>query len=166
MRYWFDTEFHDDGTTIELISIGMVSEDNRAYYAESADYDRQRATPWIREHVLPYLGGNCLQTRREIRAGIQTFIDPPLRFGGTSTTPEFWAFCGEYDWIVLRQLFGDLMAWPHAWPIFAMDIAQWRVHLGSPELPRQIDTQHHALADARHVRACWLALEEVRRANP
>ncbi len=24
MRYWFDSEFHDDGTTLALISIGVV----------------------------------------------------------------------------------------------------------------------------------------------
>jgi hypothetical protein len=29
MRYWLDTEFIEDGKTIDLISIGIVAEDGR-----------------------------------------------------------------------------------------------------------------------------------------
>ena len=29
MRYFYDTEFIEDGTTIELVSIGVVAEDGR-----------------------------------------------------------------------------------------------------------------------------------------
>lgn len=39
MKIFFDTEFtglHKDTT---LVSIGMVSEDNRQFYAELTDYD-------------------------------------------------------------------------------------------------------------------------------
>lgn len=43
MRYWFDTEFHEEQNSLELISIGLVAEDGRAYYAESSDYDWPRA---------------------------------------------------------------------------------------------------------------------------
>lgn len=31
MRYFYDTEFIEDGHTIELISIGVVAEDGREY---------------------------------------------------------------------------------------------------------------------------------------
>ncbi len=37
MRYFYDTEFIDDGRTIELISIGVTAEDGREYYAVSTD---------------------------------------------------------------------------------------------------------------------------------
>lgn len=33
MKYFLDTEFHEDGKTIDLISIGIVAEDGREYYA-------------------------------------------------------------------------------------------------------------------------------------
>ena len=33
MRYFYDTEFLEDGETIDLISIGIVAEDGREYYA-------------------------------------------------------------------------------------------------------------------------------------
>lgn len=29
MKYWLDTEFIEDGKTIDLVSIGIVSEDGR-----------------------------------------------------------------------------------------------------------------------------------------
>jgi hypothetical protein len=29
MKYWFDTEFIEDGNTIDLISIGIISDDER-----------------------------------------------------------------------------------------------------------------------------------------
>ena len=162
MKFWFDTEFHDDGTTIELISIGIVSEGDREYYAVCSEYDAARATPWISEHVLPFLVSTNRRTREEIRNDIFQFVEEGSAHDKAPSIPEFWSYCGEYDWIVLRQLFGDLMAWPSAWPIFAMDIAQWRVHLGSPELPKQTDGHHNALSDARHVRACWLELDRLR----
>ena len=46
MRYFYDTEFIEDGNTIELVSIGIVAEDGREYYAVSTDFDAARANPW------------------------------------------------------------------------------------------------------------------------
>lgn len=148
MRYWFDTEFHDDGRHIALISIGVVAEDGREYYAVSADYDPAHATDWLRHNVLPLLGGAPRQSRAAIR-------DELARFLTLDGPPEFWAECGEYDWIVLRQLFGPLEAWPQGWPWLAMDIEQWRQQLGAPEFPPQTHGQHNALEDARTARDRW-----------
>lgn len=36
-RYFYDTEFIEDGKTIDLISIGVVCEDGREFYAESQE---------------------------------------------------------------------------------------------------------------------------------
>ena len=33
MRYFYDTEFIDDGRTVELISIGVAAEDGRECYS-------------------------------------------------------------------------------------------------------------------------------------
>ncbi len=65
MRYFYDTEFIDDGRHIELISIGVVAEDGREYYAQSVEFDESKASLWVQEHVLqslvvcPHLSGNC-----------------------------------------------------------------------------------------------------------
>ena len=34
-RYFYDTEFIEDGTTIDLVSIGVVDETGREFYAVS-----------------------------------------------------------------------------------------------------------------------------------
>lgn len=63
MNYYLDTEFHEYAkkplfgkpiNTIELISIGIVSEDGREYYAVSKDFDVNLAwdNEWLRENVL------------------------------------------------------------------------------------------------------------------
>ena len=158
MRYWFDSEFHDDGTTIELISIGVVSEDGREYYAESCEYAQDRASPWIQKHVLPQLRCTQRPTRKIIRDEIARFFSDPQDVENLPSSPEFWAYCGEYDWIVLRQLFGDLMAWPRGWPVLAMDVEQWRLQLNAPNFRPQALGKHNALADARYTRSCWQEL--------
>lgn len=48
MRYFYDTEFLEDGRTIELISIGIVAEDGREYYAVSDECGYDRRVWWKR----------------------------------------------------------------------------------------------------------------------
>lgn len=55
MKIFFDTEFtglHKDTT---LISIGMVSEDGRTFYAELNDYDDSQINDWVRDNVISNL---------------------------------------------------------------------------------------------------------------
>ncbi|MFZ4538918.1 3'-5' exoribonuclease domain-containing protein [Propionivibrio sp.] len=158
MKFWFDTEFQDDGRTIDLISIAVVAEDGREYYAVSEEYRHQRASLWLQENVLKNLADAPSYSRLQIRNDLQKFFSFKTHSCDDISTPEFWAYCGEYDWIVLRQLFGDLMAWPVGWPLFAMDIEQWRVQLRAPAFRPQGLGQHNALADARYTRECWQEL--------
>ena len=46
MRYFYDTEFIEDGSTIELVSIGIVAEDGREFYAVSTEFDASNANEW------------------------------------------------------------------------------------------------------------------------
>ena len=55
MRYFIDTEFIEDGKTIDLISIGIVAEDGREYYAQSVEFDHRKASEWVKENVLLHL---------------------------------------------------------------------------------------------------------------
>lgn len=58
MKYWLDSEFIDDGRTIDLISIGIICEDGREYYAQSCEFNPQRSNKWVQENVFPHLS-NC-----------------------------------------------------------------------------------------------------------
>ena len=71
MRYFYDCEFIEDGRTIELVSIGVVAEDGREFYAVSTEFDPERAGSWVRRHVLRQAAvagvDKAWRSRREIR---------------------------------------------------------------------------------------------------
>lgn len=143
MRIFFDTEFMEDGRTIELLSIGMVREDGADLYLEAdwADYDH--ANPWVRINVLPRLDRHRHGVDREtMRARI-------LGFAGER--PDFWAYYGAYDWVVLCQLFGAMVDLPDTWPMWCHDLKQLVEQCGNPPLDKTKIT-HNALDDARWVR--------------
>jgi len=138
MKIWFDTEFIEDGKTIELLSIGLVREDGATYYAEPMETDRTKASDWVLKNVLPHLSGP-LKPRDSIASEIVDFAE---------ADPEFWAYYCSYDWVALCQLFGTMMDLPKGWPMFCRDVQQVRVDLGIADLPKQFTTEHNALSDA------------------
>lgn len=156
MKVFFDTEFIEDGKTIELISIGVVCEDGMAYYAINSECDLSRASPWVRDNVLPFLNyGNVITTEPIQRARIAHEI---VQLVGEK--PEFWAYYADYDWVVLCQLFGTMMDLPKGWPMYCRDIKQLCDHLGNPQLPKQIGGTHNALEDAKWCREAWSFLNQ------
>jgi hypothetical protein len=157
MRYWLDTEFLEDGTTIDLISIGLVAEDGREYYAEAKEFEWYRATAWLQENVQPHLiGGVARRTRAQIREEVLRFCDPDAR-----GTPEFWGYYADYDWVVFCWLFGRMTDLPKGFPMYCRDVKQWCDELGNPRLPEQGKDEHHALADARWNKRAWEFLHEL-----
>ncbi len=154
MRFFLDTEFIEDGRTIDLISIGIVADDGREYYAESNECDLTRASPWVVDNVLPHLKGPS-KSRHRIRGDVWDFM---------GDKPEVWAYYGAYDWVALCQLFGTMMALPTGWPMYVLDLKQAADFLigdrklrdGTPErlLPKT-GTQHNALDDARWTKEAW-----------
>ncbi len=150
MRFWFDTEFYENGRTIELISIGVVSEDGRTYYAETPDARRLAgATNWLATNVAPYLDDRLKYERWQIGNALITFM---------GDKPEIWAYYADYDWVALCQLFGTMMNLPKGWPMYCRDVKQLCDSLGNPKLPEQKSSEHHALADAKWTREAWLFL--------
>ncbi len=174
-RFFYDTEFIEDGHTIDLISIGIVTEDGREYYAVNRDspWKRIAKRPWLVENVvrsLPRIHGD-----RRLHVGRRNplaldFSDPTIRpydqianevesfllIGGG--VPELWADCGAYDHVVLMWLWGDMSCKPEVLPCYTNDIQQEISRSGNPDLPKQDTGAHNALADARHLRTCWQAL--------
>mgnify|MGYP000718740215 CR=1 FL=1 len=88
MKYWFDTEFIEYPCTIDLISIGIVSEDNRELYLISSEYDESKADPWVKKNVISKLGDIDPVSREEIKKQIIKFIGVlpllPLAFDNDS----------------------------------------------------------------------------------
>ncbi|MCL2781653.1 MAG: polyadenylate-specific 3'-exoribonuclease AS [Actinomycetia bacterium] len=159
MRYFYDCEFVEDGRTIELVSIGVVDETGREYYAISTEFDPARANAWVRRRVLDKLpppADPAWRSRERIRAELYDFLT-------ASCEPvELWAWMSAYDHVVLAQLWGDMRALPTALPRFTHELRQRWEDAGAPPLPEAGPDQHDALADARHNLARWRAIEAAR----
>lgn len=158
MKIYYDTEFLEDGTTIELISIGMVAEDGREYYAVNANMPIYKINGhgWLMDNVWPHLpldnNGSldhshpAVKQRLTIANEVQTFIQ-------ATPAPELWAWYAAYDHVALCQLWGRMIDLPEGVPMWTNDLKQECARLGNPDMPEQGGGEHNALADARHNRA-------------
>jgi hypothetical protein len=165
VRYFYDCEFIEDGRLIDLVSIGVVDEQGREFYAVSTEFDDSRALPWVRKHVLeklPSPGDPAWRSRERIRDDLYDFLVEPLR-SGAETDLELWAWYAAYDHVVLAQLWGSMPALPPEIPRFTKDLRQLWDDLGQPRLPGAAADRHDALVDARHNLARWRAMGAVRR---
>lgn len=156
-RWFLDTEFNEDGKTIELISIALVSEDGREYYAVSSDFEPLLCNDWVKANVLPQLAGLPTTPREVIAKEIRELL---LADGDK---PEIWAYFADYDWVALCQLYGPMVALPDRFPRFCMDLKQLMVseYLKKVDLPAQSGAEHDALEDARWVRAAHRKVLEI-----
>lgn len=147
MRYFYDTEFIEDGHTIDLISIGVAAEDGREYYGVSTEFDPQRAGSWVRAKVLPKLpppASPLWRSRTQIRSDLETF------FGVDGGEPiELWAWVAAYDHVALCQLWGPMTELPSAMPRFTRGLRQLWEDRGCPRMPPRPRDTHDALVDAR-----------------
>ena len=55
MLIFGDTEYTGLHQQTTLISIGLVSQDGKTFYAELNDYDTQQINPWLNENVIKRL---------------------------------------------------------------------------------------------------------------
>lgn len=151
MRVYFDTEFIEDGRTIDLLSIGAVREDGATFYAEPEETDRTRANYWVVENVLPHLHGPVVPTSK-IAADFREFA---------GQSPEFWAYYADYDWVALCQLYGRMIDLPKGWPMYCRDFKQWLDENGNPKLDKHRGAEHNALDDALWLKrmACKLMVK-------
>lgn len=190
MKLFYDCEFLEDGHTVELISIGMVAEDGRELYAVNEGieqdplYSRICKHQWLMENVVPHLplstgstgtqkghgrlttsssycgffnldmASNIVMPRRMIRNAVRNFIQ-------ATPDPELWAWYAAYDHVALCQLWGPMAHLPKGVPMFTCDLKQEAMRLGNPEMPKQAEGEHNALADARHNRVMSEFLDSI-----
>jgi hypothetical protein len=163
VRFFYDCEFIEDGTTIDLVSIGVVGEDGREFYAVSTEFDERRAGDWVRANVLPKLpspADPAWRSRERLRADLLAFLT-----GGPGEV-ELWAWIAAYDHVALCQLWGAMPALPRALPRFTRELRQRWEDAGRPPLPPPTSDAHDALADARLNRLRWQAITAAMAASP
>jgi hypothetical protein len=161
-RFFYDTEFIEDGTTIDLVSIGVVDETGREFYAVSTEFDPDRAIPWVRRNVLdklPSPADAAWRSRERIREDLLAFLTGP------GEEIELWAWFAAYDHVALAQLWGPMPALPKALPRFTRDLRQRWEDVGKPALPQPPSDAHDAVADARYNLTRWRLIEQHRMAR-
>lgn len=165
MKYFFDTEFIEDGKTIDLISIGIVRADGRELYLESAEAALERANPWVVENVLPHLGPvEARVSRAAMRRALLEFTAAEREAAQWllegDAVVQFVGYYADYDWVALCQLFGCMIDLPVGWRQFSLDLRQLSFHMGI-DIQQPAGAHHHALEDARWIRRAWQAVEYV-----
>ena len=155
-RYFLDTEFYDlpaEGFAVELISLALVSEDNREFYGVNQDFDEENCPhQWLQDHVIPKLPPQSDRISiQEIRQGVLDMIEP-------AETVEIWAKNGAYDDFILCRLFGGmgplrriLEAEKGVKNLVFRDTNELRRIFGESSVPAMPEQEKHdALLDARH----------------
>src|SRR5215471_8303689 len=133
-RYFYDCEFIEDGRLIDLVSIGVVDEYGREFYAISTEFDPAPAVPWVRRNVLdrlPSPGDPAWRSRARIREELHAFLTEPIN----GQELELWAWYAAYDHVVLAQLWGRMPDLPREIPRFTKDLRQLWDDAGRPPLP-------------------------------
>lgn len=176
MIYAYDTEFIEHTVrvgrlgrkvhTIDLISIGIVCEDGREYYAvvENAPWKDIQREPWLMDNVIPSLPQAYGDQRNHLpKSWLINFEDPQVKPKKKIATevrdfllagnglPRLWANYGAYDHVVLAGgLFGRMIDLPKGLPMWTNDIQQEAARR-SVAIVEQGEGVHNALEDARHV---------------
>ena len=166
-HYFMDTEFMEDGArgkgSIDLISIGIVDEDGRTFYAINREADLSKANDFVQKQVVPKLPPRddpAWMSPEQIAEGVLAFLRPDER------EPHMWTWYGAYDHVVFCWLFGTMSELPDGLAMFARDLklmlpffeANCGQRIYAPSKPRNA---HDALADAVWLKDYWGEVEKM-----
>ena len=129
-KVFFDTEFTGLHQNTTLISIGLISECGKTFYAEFNDYDKSQIDEWLQDNVInnlkfkePKQGEDeyYLATRSEenkvpndlyksfsieLRDETSVIKHQLLQWLEQFEQVEIWSDCLSYDWVLFNQIFG------------------------------------------------------------
>lgn len=176
-RIYYATEFTGLHAGTTLISIGLVTDDDKEFYAELTDYDDSQVDDWIQEHVLGNLLFNEFETVSK-QFGNITFVKGTSEEVGTQLQAwlrtfnhvELWSDVCHYDMVLFQELFGGASGVPGNVDYICYDIATVFKMFGiDPNISREafIDkpiegVKRNALHDAKVIRACYDKLQRNR----
>lgn len=163
-RCFVDTEFYEDGSTIDLISIGAVRSDGGEFYAVNQDAKLHLVSPWVRANVLPQLPpfhDAAWMPRARIAERFSSFMGASHFEPKLPSVTEVYGYYSDYDWVAICQLYGTMMGLPNHFPRYCLDLKQLSWLLGNPKHPPQERGVHNALEDARWNRDLYAFLRTV-----
>lgn len=182
MNLYFDTEFTGLRKNTTLVSIGVVADDGKKFYAEFTDFDEKQCDQWIEDNVLKHLilnGNDNLDARlgegenTTVVLGCKDDIKNELAdWISQFESVQFVSDVCHYDFVLLIDLFGTAWDFPKNVSAYCHDINQDIArHYGISEkdafdmsredivfelYQRVIDgSKHNALYDAEVIRAIY-----------
>ena len=112
MKIFFDTEFTGLHKNTTLISIGLVDENGRTFYAEFSDYDKSQCDKWIHDNVIKHLRLGTyehygLNVNNTEVYGSKEFIKGKLSdWLSQYEKVELISDCCHYDMVLFIDIFG------------------------------------------------------------
>ncbi len=180
MKYFIDTEFIEGFHKplfgkkrhfIDLISIAVVAEDGREYYAISNEFNPRLADQWVKDNVIARIDEPFYEAASNVqweagRAAIiknekeratksnKLIAQELINFCAPEDNPQFYGYFADYDWVLLCSLFGRMIDLPKGFPMFCFDLKQMMEERGLTKAWKQAhcpepENAHNALADAR-----------------
>lgn len=173
MKIFFDTEFTGLHQHTSLISIGLIDEEGKTFYAEFIDYNRMYVDNWIRDNVIanlkfnneskPFVLYDCddwkiLESRVPIKEWLTKWLSK-------YEYVEMWSDCLAYDWMLFNQLWGHAFSIPKNICYIPFDICTLMKIKGvDPDINREMfagylapnkSWKHNSLWDARMIKECY-----------
>lgn len=181
-KLFFDTEFTGLHQYTTLLSIGIVSECGKTFYAEFTDYDPLQIDEWLQENVISKLtlihdksnhfGKNRNNECRKA-CGDKSFVRIELEsWLSQFESVEMWSDCLSYDWVLFNQIFGHAFNIPKNVYYIPFDLSSlFKIYGYDPDISREefanmaleSNNKHNALYDAQVIRVCYVKLERTTR---
>lgn len=178
MKIFFDTEFTGLHQGTKLISIGLIDENGRSFYAESNYFNNGFYTfddeKWIVENVVPSLtmygknnGNPIIQygdgSKSKVYGYSECIKDNLEIWLSGYGQVEMWSDCLSYDWVLFNQLWGHAFKIPKNVYYIPFDICtMFKLKGIDPDINREEFAgmtdgaeKHNALWDARIIKACY-----------
>ncbi|OXM83980.1 3'-5' exoribonuclease domain-containing protein [Paenibacillus rigui] len=173
MKVFFDTEFTGLHQNTTLISIGLVSEDGKSFYAEFTDYDKSQIDEWLQTNVINnlivhpdrehyYKVTDKESIYKDNRDIIKNRLEEWL---SQFDEVEMWSDCLSYDWVLFCQIFGHAFRIPKNVYYIPFDICTLMKLKGiDPDITREelaehalgrTGPKHNALWDAKVIKSCY-----------
>jgi hypothetical protein len=181
MKIFLDSEFTGLHQHTTLISIGLIDEQGKMFYAELNNYNINQVDEWIEENVIKHLTyNNVLMTYHVSKhndismKGTSDDVASELRKWLLQyDSVEIWSDCLAYDWVLFNELFGHAFNIPSNVYYIPFDICTLMKIKGvDPDINREKFAgyvwnsenhypKHSALWDAKIIKDCYFKLMEM-----
>ena len=180
MKVFFDCEFTGLQKDTELISIGMVSENGKLFYAEFTDYDKSKVDDWIQENVIDNLifnKHNILETDTFLRGTKEKIKEKLTSWLSQFNTVDLVSDVCHFDMVLFTDIFGSAFDLPDNVTPACYDINQdiqryydYQTSHGAFDKSREAileehgievkGCKHNSLYDARVIEAIYRLMNE------